>query len=100
MVRSSAGKLDQSLKIAWARRKISFDILVVRSFEPRLSGVAFVGERKLVPQVIEAVVDGRRREHEDLGLDALPDDGVHQFLVARFAVPCRCRRCGSCGTRR
>jgi hypothetical protein len=48
--------------------------------------VAFVGQRQLVFQVVEAIIDWGRREHQHLGFDALADHLVHQPLIAGFPV--------------
>ena len=85
-VRSSGGSVDQALNAAWARRKISSMSFSVRELLAECFRIAFVGQGKLVSQVGEAVVDRRRREHQHLGLDALPDDRVHQLLIAGLAV--------------
>ena len=49
-------------------------------------GVAFVGQRQLVAQVAEAVVDRGGRQHQHFGLHTFPDDLAHQLLVACFLV--------------
>ena len=53
--------------------------------------VAAVGERQLVAQVVETVVDRGSRQHQDLCFHAGFDDAVHQphvavFLLAALAV--------------
>ena len=48
--------------------------------------VALGGEGDLVPQVGQAVVDRRGREHQHRGLDALLDDPAHQAVVAGLAA--------------
>ena len=57
---------------------------VDRFVEPELPGpcvrVALVGELELVVKVAEPVVDGRGREHQHLGLDAVLDHLVEQPL--------------------
>ena len=48
--------------------------------------LTFIGEGQLVAQVIEAVVDRGRRQHEDFGFDPGPDDLVHQLLITGFLL--------------
>jgi hypothetical protein len=62
------------------------DVLLGAELCVEVFRVAFVGQGQLIPQVVEAVVDRRGREHQHLGLDALFDDGIHQLLVARLVV--------------
>ena len=45
-----------------------------------------MSQGKLILQVIEAVVDRRGRKHQDLRLDALLDDTIHQPLIACLPV--------------
>jgi hypothetical protein len=85
-VRSSGGSLAQVLNAACAWRKISSTLLPVLQLLAEVFGVAFVGQRQLVAQVVEAVVDRGGRQHQHLGLHALLDDLVHQLLVARLLV--------------
>ena len=46
--------------------------------------VTLVRECQLIAQIAEAVVDRSCRQHQDLRLDAVPDDGVHQLVVSGF----------------
>ena len=67
--------------------------------------VAAVGERQLVAQVVETVVDRGSRQHQDLCFHAGFDDAVHQETAVVFlytgGLGCPFRfRCGSCGSRR
>ena len=48
--------------------------------------VAFVSQRELVAQIIEAVIYRSSGQHQNLGFNALADDLVHQFLIAGFPV--------------
>ena len=46
----------------------------------------FIGKRQLVSQICETIVNRRRRQHQDLGLDPGLDHLVHQTLVTGFAI--------------
>ena len=85
-VRSSGGIFDHALNAAWARRNISSMSLSVPSFVAEVLRFTFVCQSKLVLQIGEAVVDRRRGQHQNLGLDALLMTRVHEPLVAGFAV--------------
>ena len=73
-MRSAGGSLDQALNAAWARRKISSTPGLGLQLATEIFGLALVGQRELVAQVVEAVVDRRGRQHQNLGLDALADN--------------------------
>ena len=47
---------------------------------------ALVGERELIAEIVEAIVDRRSREHEDLRLHALANHPVEKLLVACLVV--------------
>ena len=53
-----------------------------REFPVYIRGVPLVGQRELVLEVAETVVDRRRREHEHLRLDAALHDVVQETQVA------------------
>ena len=63
-----------------------FDALASLQLLAKRLRFAFVGQGELIPQVVEAVIDRRGRQHQHLGLHAFPDDLVHQLLVARLLV--------------
>jgi hypothetical protein len=77
-VRSSGGSFDQALKAACARRKIWS--MLRSALELRFEGIgfAFVRQRQLILEVVEAVVDRSGGEHQHLGANTLLDDPIHE----------------------
>ena len=55
----SGGSLDQALKAGLRPAKNLVDILFGAQLFTQVFGIAFVGQGKLIPQVVKAVVDRR-----------------------------------------
>jgi hypothetical protein len=80
------GQVRPSVEYGLGLAENLVDVLFGSQFDVELLGIPFISERELIPQIAEAIVDGRGREHQHFGLHPFPNHLVHQLLVAGFTL--------------